>query len=280
MNSRRGRAAAVTGGGPQRVTGRAVAVSPHLDDAVFSVGGTLAVLVSAGWSVQVVTCFTATVPDPPAFALACQLDKGLPADVDYMALRRAEDRAACALLGVQPVHLPLAEAPHRGYADAAALFAGVRRGDPAVEMLAPALRPHLADADLVLAPQALGNHVDHQIVAEAVAGIAADAFWWRDVPYVARRPAANPWRYVPAGVEVAVDIADHLVTKVDAASRYRSQLAFQFGDAGVAVSLREVAVAEATRLDVAGAVEALRGPTTDRLPVGGRSVPSAAAGPP
>ncbi|SBT65821.1 N-acetylglucosaminyl deacetylase, LmbE family [Micromonospora sediminicola] len=280
MTGRDGRAAATTAGDRHRIAGRAVAVSPHLDDAVFSAGGTLAALVAAGWTVRVVTCFTATVPDPPAFALACQLDKGLPADVDYMALRRAEDRTACAVLGVRPVHLPLAEAPHRGYADADALFAGVRRGDPAVEMLAPALRAYLADADLVLAPQALGDHVDHQIVAETVAGIAADAFWWRDVPYVARRPAATPWRCVPAGVEVAVDIADHLVTKVDAAGRYRSQLAYQFGDAGAAVSLRDLAVAEATRLDVAGAVEALRGPTTDRLPLGGRSVPGAAVGPP
>ncbi|MEK8106267.1 PIG-L family deacetylase [Micromonospora sp. M12] len=106
-----------------------MAVSPHLDDAVFSIGGTLAALVAAGWTVRVVTCFTASVPEPSPFALACQLDKGLAADVDYMALRRAEDRAACALLGVEPVHLPLAEAPHRGYPDPAALFAGVRADD-------------------------------------------------------------------------------------------------------------------------------------------------------
>ena len=40
-------------------------------------------------TVTVVTCFTRSVPDPQGFALACQLDKGLGPEVDYMALRRA-----------------------------------------------------------------------------------------------------------------------------------------------------------------------------------------------
>jgi len=91
---------------------RVLAVSPHLDDAVFSVGGTLAALTDAGHDVTVLTCFTGSVPDPTGFALACQLDKGLAADVDYMALRRAEDDTATALLGASNAHLGLLEAPH------------------------------------------------------------------------------------------------------------------------------------------------------------------------
>ena len=72
----------------------ALALSPHLDDAAFSCGGTLARLAGAGWRVVVATAFTATVPEPSGFALACQLDKGLAPEVDYMALRRDEDAAA------------------------------------------------------------------------------------------------------------------------------------------------------------------------------------------
>jgi len=56
----------------------AVAISPHLDDAAFSAGGTIAMLADKGWAVTVVTVFTASVPQPQGFALACQLDKGLP----------------------------------------------------------------------------------------------------------------------------------------------------------------------------------------------------------
>ncbi|RKN47646.1 PIG-L deacetylase family protein [Micromonospora endolithica] len=259
--------------------GLAVAVSPHLDDAVFSVGGTLAALVTAGWTVRVVTCFTASVPDPSPFALACQLDKGFPADVDYMALRRAEDDTACALLGVEPVHLPLPEAPHRGYPDPAALFAGVRADDRAAAALAPALRPQLADADVVLAPQALGDHVDHRIVTETVAGLAPDSLFWRDVPYVDRQPAASPWHRVPAGVEAGVDISDQLAAKVAAAGSYHSQLDFQFGRTGVAPLLRNLAVVEAARLGLPGVVEALHG-RLDRLRSIGAMppVPDVAAG--
>ena len=71
----------------------ALALSPHLDDAAFSCGGTLAALAAEGWDVVVATLFAASVEAPTGFALACQTDKGLPADADYMAIRRAEETA-------------------------------------------------------------------------------------------------------------------------------------------------------------------------------------------
>jgi hypothetical protein len=67
----------------------ALALSPHLDDAAFSCGGLLHALGAAGWDVATVTVFTASVADPTGFALACQTDKGLGPEVDYMDLRRA-----------------------------------------------------------------------------------------------------------------------------------------------------------------------------------------------
>jgi len=115
------------------VTRRALALSPHLDDAAFSLGGALARMARDGWEVVVATVFTATVPAPTGFALACQLDKGLPPDADYMAIRRAEDEAACAALGARALHLPLREAPHRGYHSATALFQPPHDGDDAAE---------------------------------------------------------------------------------------------------------------------------------------------------
>jgi len=226
----------------------AVAVSPHLDDAVFSAGGTIGRLVAAGWLVRVVTCFTASVAGPSPFALSTQLDKGLPADVDYLALRRAEDAAALAVLGAEPVHLPLPEAPHRGYTSARDLFAGVHADDRIADDLRAALAPHLAGADLVLAPQAIGDHVDHRVVVDAVAALAPQALWWRDTPYVLRRPDAAPWTGVRAGEEKAVDIAAHLLAKVAAARCYATQLGLQFGGAEhVEPQLRELAAAEAAR---------------------------------
>ena len=227
---------------------QAVAVSPHLDDAVFSAGATIGGLVAAGWRVRVVTCFTATVPDPSPFALSTQLDKGLGPDVDYMALRRDEDAAACGVLGAEPVHLPLPEAPHRGYTSAHDLFAGVDDDDRIADELRAALAPHLASADLVLAPQAIGDHADHRVVVDVVAALAPQVLWWRDTPYVLRRPDAAPWVGVPAGRDKAVNIATHLPAKIVAACCYTTQLSFQFGGAEhVEPQLRRLAAAEAAR---------------------------------
>jgi len=205
---------------------KVLAVSPHLDDAAFSVGATLAGLADAGHDVTVVTVFTASVPAPTGFALACQTDKGLPPDVDYMALRRAEDVAAQAVLGTRAVHLPLPEAPHRGYRDAAALFAGPRGHDRVWQEVARALRPY--DADLWLAPQGLGAHVDHLQVVRAVASLGRPTLWWRDAPYVLRRPDAPPAPELPGGL-VPVELAGSRDRRADACACYRTQLGFQFG---------------------------------------------------
>ena len=196
---------------------RAVAVSPHLDDAVFSAGTALATLAAAGWEVCVVTAFTRSVPEPTGFALGCQTDKGLGPEVDYMALRREEDAAALRALGLPPpVHLPFAEAPHRGYDSAPALFEAPRGDDEIAAPLAAALAPLLDGADLGLAPLALGGHVDHLQVRAALRGRPIVS--WHDLPYALRQ--AGP----AAGHEQPPSQA-----KLDACAAYASQLGFQFG---------------------------------------------------
>ena len=227
----------------------ALFLSPHLDDAAFSCGGTAALLADAGWRCVIATAFTATVPDPRGFALACQLDKGLGPEVDYMALRRAEDAAACAHLGAEPRWLGLPEAPHRGYESAPALFGPVREGDeiwrPLADLVAGLLDELRPDA--VYAPQGLGNHVDHQqAIRAALACLAPERVaFWRDTPYIIRDPAARPHPAVPASPVRGVDIAAGLERKLAAACAYASQIGFQFGGAeACARALRELALRE------------------------------------
>ncbi len=234
---------------------RVTAVSPHLDDAAFSVGGTLAALADAGHDVTVVTCFTRSVADPQGFALACQLDKGLGPEVDYMALRRDEDARAAAVLGVEPVWLPLAEAPHRGYGSPAALFGALLPQDDvgpevkaAIAGLVAAHRP-----DLVLAPQAVGGHVDHVVVVEALRRLALDrpVLWWRDFPYTIRpgtppEPFASVFTSLPSIAPALPEAA--LASRCTAALAYGSQLGFQFGGPDhVADAMRRAGAAESFR---------------------------------
>jgi LmbE family N-acetylglucosaminyl deacetylase len=184
---------------------RALFVSPHLDDVVFSAGAALEALDA---HTTLLTVFTASVPDPRGFALACQTDKGIAPEVDYMALRRAEDERAAEVLGVdEVVHLGLSEAPHRGYDSAAALFGSVRPGD-AIELDLPA-------ADLVFVPQGIGGHVDHLLVIEAARAVATHRY--RDLPYGLRTTEGDGEPVAPTP------------RKLDACAAYASQLGFQFG---------------------------------------------------
>ena len=215
----------------------ALALSPHLDDAAFSCGGLLASLAQAGWRVVMATLFTGSVADPEGFALACQLDKGLPAEVDYMALRRDEDVRAAAALGiVPPIHLPFREAPHRGYGSAPELFSDTRADDGIAAELAPALAALIAaeKPDLLLAPQAIGGHVDHVQAVRALRSLDGlpPILWWRDFPYtvreaVPREPLAD--LFAAFAMRTMTLDAEAQICKRAACAAYDSQIGFQFG---------------------------------------------------
>ena len=214
----------------------ALFLSPHLDDVAFSCGGLLAQLGDAGWRTVMVTAFTATVLPATGFALACQTDKGLEPEVDYMALRRAEDRVAADILGVSDLRwLGLPEAPHRGYGSAPALLAGQ------LSALVDELRP-----DIVLAPQGLGNHVDHRQMIRAVLNVAPQYLaFYRDTPYAIRNPDAVPHVDRSDLRECALGITDGLERRIAASCGYASQVGFQFGGpAPLAAALREFALRE------------------------------------
>jgi LmbE family N-acetylglucosaminyl deacetylase len=243
----------------------ALFLSPHLDDVAFSAGGTLAQLADVGWRTVLCTLLTESVRSPQGFALACQTDKGIPPEVDYMALRRAEDQRAAAIFGVTTVlHLPYPEAPHRGYESPAALFAGVRPDDPIRPVLAAEIR-RVADElrpDLVFACQGLGRHTDHLQVIGALLDARLDApvYWYRDTPYAIREPQARPDERLPTGLhEIAVALDEATLARKAAACRaYESQLGFQFG--GAAQVLPKLAAfhrAEAARFGREGWAEAL-----------------------
>ena len=228
------------------VTRTALFLSPHLDDVVFSCGGLAAMLHDRGWRTILATAFTATVLPARGFALACQLDKGLAAEVDYMALRRDEDFSAAAVLGFSEVrHLSLPEAPHRGYGDAAALFGALLADDPVPPLLAAHLvsLQHDYAADLVLLPQGLGGHVDHrQMVRAADAVLRGPIAWYRDTPYAIRQAGLPSGA---AGLERRVRIGAALDRKLASACAYASQIGFQFGGKeGTMATLRDFARAE------------------------------------
>ena len=227
----------------------ALFLSPHLDDVAFSCGGLLAQLADAGWHTVMATAFTATVLPATGFALACQTDKGLDPSVDYMALRRDEDQAAAAILGVSELRwLDFPEAPHRGYGSAPELFGAIAAHDDVWRPLAERVSALLAELQpgLVLAPQGCGHHVDHRQMIHAVLQAAPQNLaFYRDTPYAIRNPDAASDVSIPGLTGCVYGIAEGLERKIAASCSYVSQIGFQFGGpAALAAALREFAVRE------------------------------------
>jgi LmbE family N-acetylglucosaminyl deacetylase len=251
----------------------ALFISPHLDDVAFSCGGTLILLVQNEWRVVLCTMFTRSVRNPQGFALACQTDKGIPPDVDYMALRRAEDEQFAKIAGVHTLlHLPHAEAPHRGYHSAPDLFGGMHADDQIWKQLVGDLR-RLNDEyapDLIFAPQGLGNHVDHlQVILAILAAELRDRIcWYRDTPYIIRQPTAMPSLLMPDGLhEQGVAIDQAIEGKIEGCCAYTTQIGFQFGGAAaVAHKLRALHQREAERVHMTGYTEVFSVPPSVRLP--------------
>ena len=209
-----------------------LAVSPHLDDAAFSCGHMLSWFGVHGERVIVATPFSASVVEPRGFALECQLDKGLDATIDYMALRRREDRDWATRQGFETVHGPFTEAPHRGYDHPAALFSEIPAGDN-IAGLDSWLRQLVADYSptMVFGPLGAGDHVDHRQVRAALEKIGAATALWVDQPYAwkARHTLRSKYWTLPPYVKTLNVPRDRCAAAANAASAYTSQIEFQFG---------------------------------------------------
>ncbi len=153
---------AVPGGDPPTAL---VVVSPHLDDAVISVGALISRAVAAGTPVEVWTAFTA---GPPVASLPRRLRRF----GDY-ATRIAEDDRALDRLGAGRRRLGLAERIWREprVRTVAAVFATPARREAfgRLEAVRAAVGEVLQRPGVqLLAPLGVGHHVDHVEVALAV----------------------------------------------------------------------------------------------------------------
>lgn len=162
---------------PSRRRYRAVFVSPHLDDAVFSCGGTIAALLREG-PVLVVNVFSAAPANVRAAGPAPD-----PA-------RYAEEAAAGRTLGFESVCLREKDAllRDRRYRAMSGLFGWPTGEDLAdVARLRRRLEEVLAgvECDELYAPLGVGGHVDHVLTHLACRGLAAarEVVHYEDSPY-------------------------------------------------------------------------------------------------
>lgn len=134
---------------------RLVVLSPHLDDAAFSLGATLAGLARAKVKVSVVTVFAGD-PDSPAPAGEWDRRAGFRTEGEAARARREEDLHACRVMGAEPVWLPFRDEQYAGRDD---------------DALREALEPLLAGADALLTPGFPLVHRDHERLTRLVLGV-------------------------------------------------------------------------------------------------------------
>jgi len=208
-------------------------VAPHLDDVAFSCGPAF----SEHAEVHVATVFTATVESPTGFALACQLNKGLAKETDYMAIRRAEDQKWAETIGVAKFfHGPFREAPHRGYENVKMLFGDVRPEDSVGHEIAFWLREIIGQCrpDRIFFPLAIGNHVDHQILKTVARKTVCSepVSFYINQPYAAKnrsqtREQIRDLQQLSWGQPQMIQ--PQAERALAAASAYATQIPFQFG---------------------------------------------------
>jgi LmbE family N-acetylglucosaminyl deacetylase len=162
--------------------GRVVVVSPHLDDAVMSLGSTVACAAQSGAQVELLTVFA----DHPASAEPASpwdLTCGFVTEGQAASVRRAEDRRACDIIGAAPRWLDFGSECYS------------RRGT--LDDIRQAVHAVTADADVVLVPGFPLAHSDHRCVAEILLGRGLSC---RHVGLYVEQPYAYSLRRNPAAM--------------------------------------------------------------------------------
>jgi len=170
---------------------RWVYLSPHYDDSVLSCGGLIWEQVNSGETIEIWTIFSGDPPAGPLSDYALEHHQRWGVAESLTALRRTEDRAACAVLGAAPHYfdlpdciyrrLPNGEAVIKNRAD---LFGQISPGETdLISFITGIVEDTLHPADRLVCPLSVGGHVDHRLVRAAVEAIERPLWYYADYPY-------------------------------------------------------------------------------------------------
>lgn len=220
---------------------RILVLSPHPDDAVWSLGGWLARQRQDGHTVTVMTVFDGDPDTVPPQGDAWR-------QASLTALRRREDALALDQLGARRLSLGLVDAALRTdadgrflYATPSALFAPLPDDLGAARDRVAAGLAATGPWDLLIAPAGFGGHVDHISVRDVVAGAATagQTYWYGEFPYARTG--------LPLAASARLEVSVDWPIWRDAARLYHSQVRRLF---------RTTAAFEASLADHCGATGA------------------------
>ncbi len=216
---------------------RWIYLSPHLDDAVLSCGGLIAQQRAHGLEVEVWTIFAA-VPSPDRGGLLARYLHhrwGFENAQQAVEARRKEDQQALSILQAQARYFPFLDCIYRQDSEGQPLYENIfSPPHPAeadlAERIAEALGEQLREDDVVVAPLAIGGHVDHVLVRQAAERLARPLWSYAEIPYLFNSPQEIEQKMHP--LQSALFPISFWGKKawLSACSAYRSQIAELFGD--------------------------------------------------
>jgi LmbE family N-acetylglucosaminyl deacetylase len=139
--------------GAESLRGRIAVVSPHLDDAVLSLGAAIARASRSGANVRILTVLAGD-PDSERPAGPWDAASGFSTEGEAATKRREEDSRACEIVGATPVWLPFSDEENRDDIDQEAVWR--------------AIAEHVADRDLVLSPGFPLHNADHVLLTTLI----------------------------------------------------------------------------------------------------------------
>ncbi len=222
-------------------------ISPHLDDAIFSVGGIISYL-AGRTNVYIINVFTKASRGPYTLsARRAILGKAKDAQ-DLYRIRKIEDKRVFESLGVKSLNLGFTEALYRRTnirkLKKLTMFLGkvfpeflflyptywfhINRGkihqedNELIEKISKKLRKLIPKRKkvLIFCPLADNSHVDHLLVKEAVCRNFKNVWFWQDLPYLAGKEFEISQKFSGSRYLFRV----HPEVKKPLISFYRSQL--------------------------------------------------------
>ncbi|MCP2261258.1 N-acetylglucosaminyl deacetylase, LmbE family [Streptoalloteichus tenebrarius] len=203
---------------------RLTLLAPHPDDIALSVGGWLAGvgprLRASGWRLDLVTVFSRSVYAPFAGDDARDEDA-------VSLLRLAEDLRFARSQRLRPSALGLPDCSCLGMDDESELVAPTAT-DPRKSIVDDVVARAVAGSAVVVAPLAVGGHVDHRLARDAVAEALGEipCLWYEDLPYALDDAVPTPRSPVDGRTlrPWPVRITAQLPAKRAALACYRSQM--------------------------------------------------------
>jgi len=212
-------------------------LSPHLDDAVLSLGGMMAHKVSQGQSVVVYNLFCAPYHGPLSPA-AQRLHEGWGDPEDITALRLHEDRQALEVIGAHQIIGDARDLIYRQSLQGAWLYSNMEdiqgERNPEDDALVGTYSNKLSgmftrDKFDIYTPLCIGGHIDHMLVFDIGVRLHKGGYavrFYEDLPYAMRED------YLSARISVLHDMQsslelfplEMLARKIEALHYYQSQI--------------------------------------------------------